>query len=93
MDFDISKYISDSILQASKARATSTTGRASQLAAYLRLNSTSEHAGGSFSGGIEVHVPPFTNQVRVGCEHDPILEHSVEVCDAWIVLTGVYKSN
>jgi hypothetical protein len=92
MDLDTSTYISDSVLQASIARATTTTGRTSQLAAYIRLNSDAEHAGGVFSGNIELHVPSTIKQVRIGCDHNPILDDSVVLCDAWVVLTGVYKS-
>ncbi|KAI9290216.1 hypothetical protein BC943DRAFT_9264 [Umbelopsis sp. AD052] len=91
MDLDTSTYISESVLQASIARATTTTGRTSQLAAYLRLDSAAEHAGGMFSGNIELHVPSTIKQVRVGCDHNPILDDSVVLCNAWVVLTGVYK--
>lgn len=95
MNQAVDQYVSDFILQATLANATCTTQRTSQLAAYLRLNSASEHAGGHFSGGIELHLPSNINSVRIGCSSNSSSIFDLDtlvVSEAWIDITGVFKS-
>jgi hypothetical protein len=92
MNEAISNYVSNSILQATAEHVSSTTQRTAELAAYLRLNSVSEHAGGLFSGGIELHVPSTISNIRIGCDSIPTDHSTLVVSDAWIDITGVYRS-
>lgn len=92
MNEAISNYVSNSILQATAEHVSSTTQRTAELAAYLRLNSVSEHAGGLFSGGIELHVPSTISNIRIGCDSIPTDHSTLVVSDAWIDVTGVYRS-